>query len=639
MNIEEFLNRNQAKELLRFSTAGSVDDGKSTLIGRLLHDSKGIYEDQLDSIKRLSGKINNAVNIDFSLLTDGLKAEREQGITIDVAYRYFSTPKRKFIIADTPGHEQYTRNMATGASTANLAIILVDARNGVITQSKRHSFISSLLRIPHLVVAINKMDLVDYSQDVFNKVKADFIEFAAKLQITDLHFIPISALHGDNVVGKSENMPWYSGAPLLEYLEDVYIASDRNLIDFRFPVQYVIRPHLDFRGFSGQISSGIIRKGEEVMVLPSNRKTRVKSILTYDGELEYAFAPQSVIITLEDEVDISRGNMLVHPHNHPNIQRHFEAMLVWMSESPLDPSRQYLLKHTTQTITTRIDEIRYKINVNSLHKESASELTINEIGRVVFTAKRPLFFDAYSKNRATGSFIVIDMISNDTVAAGMILDREPESKLPVNIISPPERKPSARKELNSLVTEDEKMRKFKQKPVTLWLTGLVSSGKKEVAIALEKRLFNMGATCIVLEGSSLRTRLDNELDYSFADCSEHLRRVAEISYLMNRNGLMTICSFVSPYESIRKQVSEIIGSDRFIEIFADASLVFCRKRDKTGLFDKADRGEIENLAGVAFPYEPPKSPQIHLKMDEISIDDAVDRIVEYLASREIFPLS
>jgi bifunctional enzyme CysN/CysC len=639
MNIEGFLNKNQSKELLRFSTAGSVDDGKSTLIGRLLHDSKGIYEDHLDSIKRLSGKINNDVSIDFSLLTDGLKAEREQGITIDVAYRYFSTPKRKFIIADTPGHEQYTRNMATGASTANLAIILIDARNGVITQSKRHSFISSLLRIPHLVVAINKMDLVGYSKEVFEKVKADFIEFAAKLQITDLHFIPISALHGDNVVDKSGNMPWYAGAPLLEYLEEVYIASDRNLIDFRFPVQYVIRPHLDFRGFSGQISSGIIRKGDEVMVLPSNRRTRVKSIVTYDGELDYAFAPQSVNITLEDEVDISRGNMLVHPHNHPNIQRRFEAMIVWMSESPLSPSRQYLIKHTTQTIPVRIDEIRYKVNVNSLHREKASELSINEIGRVVFTAKRPLFFDAYSKNRATGSFVIIDLISNNTVAAGMILDREPEAKLPVNILPLSEKKTSARKELRSLVSEEERIRKFKQKPVTLWLTGLVSSGKKEISIALEKRLFDMGATCMVLEGSSLRERLDNELDYSFADCSEHLRRVAEISYLMNRNGLITICSFVSPYEGIRKQVSEIIGSGKFIEIFADASLEFCRKMDKTGLFEKAAKGEIENLAGVSYPYEPPKSPRMHLEMEKLSIEDAVNQIIRYLADNKIFPLN
>lgn len=639
MDIDVFLNKNQSKELLRFSTAGSVDDGKSTLIGRLLHDSKGIYEDQLDSLKRLSGKINNDVSIDFSLVTDGLKAEREQGITIDVAYRYFSTPKRKFIIADTPGHEQYTRNMATGASTANLAIILVDARNGVITQSKRHSFISSLLRIPHLVVAVNKMDLVDYSKDVFDQLKSDFIEFAAKLQITDLHFIPISALHGDNVVRKSANMPWYTGAPLLEYLEEVYIASDRNLIDFRFPVQYVIRPHLDFRGFAGQIYSGIIRKGEEVVVLPSNRKTRVKSIVTYDGELDYAFAPQSVNITLEDEVDISRGNMLVHSHNQPSIQRHFEAMVVWMSDAPLDPSRQYLVKHASQTVPARVDQIRYKVNVNTLHRESASGLNINEIGRVVFTSKRPLFFDPYSRNRTTGSFIIIDMISNNTVAAGMILDREPESKLPVNILPLSEKKTSVRKEMGSLVSEVERTNRYKQKPVTLWLTGLVSSGKKEISIALEKRLFDLGATCMLLEGSSLRARLDNELDYSFADCSEHLRRVAEISYLMNKNGLISICSFISPYESIRKQVAEIIGNDRFIEIFTDASLEFCRKRDKTGLFEKADRGEIENLAGVSYPFEPPKSPQIHLKMDEISIENAVNRIIEYLADKKIFPLS
>jgi sulfate adenylyltransferase large subunit len=385
MSIKDFLKKDSEKDLLRFTTAGSVDDGKSTMIGRLLHDSKQIYEDQLDSVRNASGKINSNLEIDYALITDGLKAEREQGITIDVAYRYFSTPARKFIIADTPGHEQYTRNMATGASTADLAIILIDARNGVLTQSKRHAFISSLLGIPHMIVAINKMDLVDYSKEIFDNIKKDFSEFASKLTVPDIRFVPISALKGDNVVNVSENMPWHKGYTLLEYLENIYIASDKNLIDLRLPVQTVLRPSLDFRGYCGRIASGVLKKGDSITVLPSMKESKVKSIVSYDGEMNQAVASESITVTLEDEIDISRGDMIVHQHNMPRVLKHFEAMLVWMNETPMDQNQSYYIKHTSKSCIVNIDELRYRVDVNTMHRKNADALKLNEIGRVVFS--------------------------------------------------------------------------------------------------------------------------------------------------------------------------------------------------------------------------------------------------------------
>ncbi|MBV9507545.1 MAG: sulfate adenylyltransferase subunit CysN [Acidobacteriia bacterium] len=407
-------------ELLRFTTAGSVDDGKSTLIGRLLYDSKGVYEDQLASVRKATR--NQSTNgLDLSLLTDGLRAEREQGITIDVAYRYFATPRRKFIIADTPGHEQYTRNMATGASTANLAIILIDARYGVLPQSRRHAYIATLLGIPHLVVAVNKMDLVDYSEPVFHAIREEFTAFAHQLKARDVLFLPISALKGDNVVEPSSRTPWYSGPPLLEHLETVPIAQDHNLTDLRFPVQYVIRPDLDFRGFAGQVASGVIHRGDTVTVLPSGRTSRVKSIVTWDGELEEAFAPMSVTVCLEDEIDISRGDMIVRAGNLPHSGRRLEATVVWMSEKPLEPHRPYLLKQTTQAVHARVRDIRHRVDINTLGHQRASQLQLNEIGVVSLEAQRPLFFDAYQKNRATGSLILIDPITNETLGAGMII--------------------------------------------------------------------------------------------------------------------------------------------------------------------------------------------------------------------------
>lgn len=433
MSIEEFLKKDEQKDLLRFLTAGSVDDGKSTLIGRLLFDSKKLYEDQLDALERDSKRVGNAgEHIDYALLLDGLKAEREQGITIDVAYRYFSTNNRKFIIADTPGHEQYTRNMITGGSTANLAIILVDARTGVITQTRRHTYLVSLLGIKHVVLAVNKMDLVDFSKEVFDKIVSEYKAFINPLGIPDVQCIPLSALDGDNVVDKSDRTPWYEGPSLLEFLETVHIGNDHNLQDFRYPVQYVLRPNLDFRGFCGKVASGIIRKGDEVMALPSGKKSHVKSIVTYEGEIDYAFPPMSVTLTLEDEIDVSRGEMLVHPDNQPMIGRNFEAMLVWMDEEKMDMEKSFFLKQTTNTSRTRIDHIAYKVDINTMEhlsvengrlKQEDVPMQLNQIARVVLTSSKELFFDPYEKNKATGAFILIDPITNNTSAVGMIIDQ------------------------------------------------------------------------------------------------------------------------------------------------------------------------------------------------------------------------
>ena len=424
LNIKEFLDKDEQKDLLRFLTAGSVDDGKSTLIGRLLFDSKKIYEDQLDALERDSKRMGNAgEHIDYALLLDGLKAEREQGITIDVAYRYFSTNNRKFIIADTPGHEQYTRNMITGGSTANLAIILVDARTGVITQTRRHTYLVSLLGIKHVVLAVNKMDLIHFDEKRFNDIVAEYKNFVTPLGISDVTCIPLSALDGDNVVEKSDRTPWYRGQALLDYLETVPIDQDRNFSDFRYPVQYVLRPNLDFRGFSGKIASGIVRKGDEIIALPSGKKSRIKSIVTYDGELEYAFPPQCITITLEDEIDVSRGEMLVHPDNLPMLDRNFEAMLVWMDEEDMDTNKQFFIKQTTNVTRARIDKIKYKVNINTMEQSPSEKLVLNEIGKVVITTGKEIFFDPYEKNKHTGAFILIDPITNNTSAVGMIINR------------------------------------------------------------------------------------------------------------------------------------------------------------------------------------------------------------------------
>lgn len=494
LNIKEFLDRDEKKDLLRLLTAGSVDDGKSTLIGRLLFDSKKLYEDQLDALERDTKRFGNAgENIDYALLLDGLKAEREQGITIDVAYRYFSTNSRKFIIADTPGHEQYTRNMITGGSTANLAIILVDARSGVITQTRRHTYLVSLLGIKHVVLAVNKMDLVDYDQKVFDSISSDYRKFAAPLDIPDIMCIPLSALKGDNVVECSTHMDWYTGKPLLEFLETVHIGSDKNFEDFRFPVQYVLRPNLDFRGFSGTVASGIIRKGDEVIALPSLKRSHVKSIVTYDGELEEAFPPQAITITLEDEIDVSRGEMLVHPGNLPRLERNFESMLVWMDENKMDPEQQFFIKHTTNLTRIKIDHIRYKVNVNTMEQSMTDALELNEIGRVVFTSNKPLFFDPYRKNKNTGAFILIDPITNNTCAVGMIIDKVNAQDLSTNITEEDRRQ---MQQGNSVVSPVSRTKLYDQEGHIYNVTGEAAT---EFAYTLERRLFDVGKTVLVLD--------------------------------------------------------------------------------------------------------------------------------------------
>ncbi len=635
--FEQFIAEQERKELLRFSTAGSIDDGKSTLIGRLLYDSQNVAADQLAAVKKASREKASAERIDFALLTDGLKAEREQGITIDVAYRYFSTPRRKFIIADTPGHEQYTRNMATGASTANLAIVLIDARHGVRRQTHRHAFIAALLGVPHLVVAVNKMDLVGYAAEVFHRIRQDFTDFAGKLSIPDLRFIPVSALAGDNVVKRSSRMPWYQGETLLELLETVYIASDHNLVDLRFPVQTVLRPAQGFRGYCGQIASGVLRRGEEIMALPSRKVSRVKTILTPAGEADRAFPPLSVTVTLADEIDLSRGDLLVHRHNLPVIEKHFEALVVWLDEAALDLNTSYFLKQTTKLTRARIDEVRYKIEVDALQRADAGPLGLNEIGRIVFTAATPLFYDAYAKNRATGSFILLDPLSNHTVAAGMIIDREPAGQLPSRSTGGEPAAAAALTRRASRITAPQRAKQWRQRPATVWLTGLVGAGKTDIAYALEKKLFTLGAVCLVLDGENVRLGINRELDFSAAGRAEHLRRAAEMARLANDSGIIAICAFVSPDAALRRQAAEIIGRERFIEVYVEASAAWCEQRDLSGLYARARRGDLPNLAGVNAAYDVPARPALVLPAEKISTPTAVNQILDFLRARGFFP--
>jgi len=629
-NIQEFLDRDEKKDLLRFLTAGSVDDGKSTLIGRLLFDSKKLYEDQLDALERESVKEGHAGGeIDYALLLDGLKAEREQGITIDVAYRYFSTNRRKFIIADTPGHEQYTRNMITGGSTANLAIILLDAQKGVITQTRRHTYLISLLGIKHVLLAVNKMDLVSYDQERFDSICADYRAFVTKLDIPDVDFIPISALNGDNVVDLSDKMPWYHGGSVLEFLETVHVGSDNNYDDFRFPVQYVLRPDLDFRGFSGKVSSGLIRRGDPVLALPSRKSSKVKSIITYEGELDEAFTPQGITLTLEDEIDISRGEMLVHPDNLPRIERHFEAMLVWMNEEALDITTQFYIKHTTQLTRARIDKIRYKVDVNTLEKSEVHELKLNGIGRVIITSTKPLFFDRYKRNRQTGSFILIDPLTNNTSAVGMIIDKLDPGDLPSKITLEAKQKIEHGQ---GLIDKTEYIRRYNQKAATIWITGLHGSGKNDLAYSLEKTLFDLGATVVLIDGYTIRSGLSRELDFSPTDRAEHLRRVAHICQILNNQGIITICSFISPDEDIRLQVKEIIGEELFHLVYMNSNLDFSQN-NKPELYKLFEEGKIYGLPGVDIPYEEPDLPKLICKPGA----DNLELITSYLAEQRIFP--
>ena len=625
-----------AMDLLRFSTAGSVDDGKSTLIGRLLYDTKSIFEDQLEAVERASRQRGDAY-VDLALLTDGLRAEREQGITIDVAYRYFATPKRKFIIADTPGHIQYTRNMVTGASTAELAIVLIDARKGVLTQSKRHGFLASLLQIPHILVAVNKMDLVDYDQATYDRIVDEYTEFASKLSIHDLTFIPISALVGDNVVHKSANMAWYEGPTLLHHLENVNIGASRNLVDFRFPVQLVIRPHQDFRGFAGQIASGSIVPGEEIVVLPSGRTSYVQSITTYGSNLAEAAAGDSVILTLTDEIDISRGDMIVRRHNLPQVANQLECIICWMNEEPLNPKGAYILQHTTHQVRAFINEINYRIDVDTLHRESVKTLQLNEIGRVKITTTQPLFFDAYQLNRNTGSFILIDPVTNATMAAGMIRRRARE--LDEVITQPAARKTSTNVVWeSSQITREMRERQKGHNAAVLWFTGLSGSGKSTVARLLEKRLFEMGGHTFYLDGDNVRHGLNGDLGFSDADRKENIRRVAEVARLAFEHGNLVLCTFISPFEADRAFARSLLPESRFLEVYVKCDLEVVKRRDPKGLYAKALRGEIKEFTGISSPYEEPTQPEILVETDVQSTEEIVNQIIEDLVRRGIIQL-
>lgn len=617
-DILAYLAQHERKELLRFLTCGNVDDGKSTLIGRLLHDSKMIYEDHLEAITRDSKKVGTTGDdVDLALLVDGLQAEREQGITIDVAYRYFSTAKRKFIIADTPGHEQYTRNMATGASTCDLAIILVDARYGVQTQTRRHSYIASLLGIRHIVVAINKMDLKDFDQGVFESIKADYLQFAERIGLkpSSLHFVPMSALKGDNVVNRSERSPWYTGQPLMEILESVEISGDRNLDDMRFPVQYVNRPNLNFRGFSGTLASGVVHKGDEVVALPSGKGSRVKSIVTFEGELEQAGPGQVITLTLEDEIDVSRGDMLVHADNRPLVSDAFDAMLVWMSEEPMLPGKKYDIKRATSYVPGSIPSITHKVDVNTLEQASASSLQLNEIARVKVSLDAPIALDGYEQNRTTGAFIVIDRLTNGTVGAGMII-AEPQSG-------------AGHRDPLGHVSSEERVARFGQQPATVLFTGLSGAGKSTLAYAVERKLFDAGRAVYVLDGQNLRHDLNKGLPQDRAGRTENWRRAAHVARQFNEAGLLTLAAFVAPDAEGREQAKSLIGPERLITVYVQASPQACRERDPQGLYAAGQ----DNIPGESFPYDIPLNADLVVDTQSLSVEEGAKAVLDLLRSR------
>ncbi|MFT5425359.1 MAG: bifunctional enzyme CysN/CysC [Gammaproteobacteria bacterium] len=629
-DIDAYLAQHERKELLKLLTCGSVDDGKSTLIGRLLHDSKMIYEDQLESIKADSIKSGSTDGeFDLSLLVDGLQAEREQGITIDVAYRYFSTAKRKFIIADTPGHEQYTRNMATGASNCDLAIILVDARHGVQVQTRRHSFITSLLGIKHVIVAINKMDIVDFSEDVFNKIKQDYKEFAKTLEQGEVKFIPISALNGDNVVNNSDNTPWYTGDTLMSILESVEIAADRNYQDMRFPVQYVNRPNLNFRGFCGTLASGVVHKGDTVTALPSGKTSKIKSIVTYDEELEQAFTPMAITLTLEDEIDISRGDMLVHADNVPSVKDKFEATVVWMTEKPMLPGTQYDFKHANKFTSGHISSLKYKIDMNTLNEELSPSLQLNEIGRCEITLDQPICFDSYKINPSTGAFIIVDRLTNVTIGAGMIV--EPQVKQNKRTTESEQH----HRDSISHVTKEERAARYGQKPVTVLFIGLSGSGKTTLAHSLERRLFDMGRVSTVLDGKTMRLGISKDLPRDKIGRTENLRRSVHIAKQLNDSGLICCAAFVAPDQESRDQALAVIGKDNCFIVYLNPQLEVCKQRDPSGLYAAGEFLEAGNLPGVSFPYEEPENANLVLTTDQDSIEECTDKVIELLREKEV----
>jgi bifunctional enzyme CysN/CysC len=634
LGIEQYLARYGQREMLRLLTCGSVDDGKSTLIGRLLYDSQTVHDDVMAATKKASARFGTTgEEVDLALLVDGLQAEREQGITIDVAHRYFATERRKFIIADTPGHVQYTRNMATGASNCDLAIILIDARHGVLEQTRRHSFICSLLGIQHFVVAVNKMDLVGWSEARFQEIRSAYSEFATRLQVRDIHFIPMSALKGENVVFRGASMPWFQGSPLLDHLETVHVASDRNLVDLRFPVQHVLRPNLDFRGFAGTIASGVIRQGDTVAIVPSGKQTKVKAIHTFEGTIDEAWAPMAVVVTLADEVDCSRGDMLVSPNNAPSLDNAVEAMVVWFHEQPLQAGKQYLIKQTTQQTSAAVTDLRYRINVGTLHREGADALQMNEVGRIRLETARPLAADDYAKNRATGSFILIDRMHNATVGAGMIVERRTADDTTRRRRGAADAGSNVRLQHKRLITPEARKARLGQEPFVAWITGLPRSGKSSIAYALEQALFEGHRHVTVLDGELLRAGLNRDLGFGGADRWENQRRAAEIAKLNLAQGISTIVALVSPLRFERAEARAIVGADRFLEVFCDAPLAACEARDRDGLYARARAGEIANVTGVDAPYEAPEQPAITLDTVNVGVDANVQRVLDLLRGR------
>ena len=618
-DVEAYLQAQENKDLLRFITCGSVDDGKSTLIGRLLYESKMLFEDQLTALEADSKKLGTqGGNLDFALLVDGLAAEREQGITIDVAYRAFTTAKRKFIVADTPGHEQYTRNMATGASTADLAIILIDARRGVLTQTRRHTFICHLLGIRELVVCVNKMDLVDYKQDVFDSIEADYRSFANELGIENITLIPASALKGDNIIDRSTAMPWYRGATLMAHLETVPIHQEDENKPFFLPVQWVNRPNQNFRGFSGTVASGVVKPGEEIRALPSGKTSKVDRIVTFGGDLAMGRAHQAVTITLEDEIDISRGDVICAAKSPAEVSDHFEVQILWMDQEALLPGRPYVIKAGTRTVPGSIERIKYKINVNTLEHTAGETLVLNEIAVCNLELDAPIAFAPYTENKALGSFIIIDRFSNNTVGMGLIHF-------------------ALRRAANihwqaTDVNAEARARLLKQKPAVLWFTGLSGSGKSTIANLVEKQLHAKGHLTYLLDGDNVRHGLNRDLGFTDADRVENIRRVSEVARLMADAGLIVLVSFISPFRAERLMARERMKDGEFVEIHVDTPLAEAERRDVKGLYAKARRGELKNFTGISSPYEAPESPEIRVDTIATSAEQAANAIVSYLAA-------
>ncbi len=609
-DIQAYLKAHEHKSLLRFITCGSVDDGKSTLIGRLLYESKMIFEDQLKALEADSKKVGTqGERIDFALLVDGLAAEREQGITIDVAYRFFSTDRRKFIVADTPGHEQYTRNMITGASTADLAIVLIDARKGVLTQTKRHSYLVSLVGISEVVLAVNKMDLMDYSQSVYDAIVSEYLPFAEKLGIKKVTCIPISALEGDNVTERSTKMPWYGGQTLMEHLETVSLDQERDAgLAFRMPVQWVNRPNQNFRGFAGTLASGTIKTGDRIRVLPSGQQSQVKTIVSFTDELQSAQAGQAVTLTLTDEIDISRGDVLCKPDAPATVADQFEATLVWMAAEPLHPGRSYLLKSATKTVNASVTRIKYQVNVNTLEHIATTTLGLNAVAVCNFATDQPLVFDPYKENKTIGGFILIDRLTNNTVAAGMIdfALRRAKNVVPQHF------------------TVDKATRAAikHQTPRVLWFTGLSGSGKSTIANLVEQQLTAQGKHTYVLDGDNVRHGLNKDLGFTETDRVENIRRVAEVAKLMVDAGLIVLVTFISPFRADREQARKLFADEEFIEVFVDTPIEVAETRDPKGLYKRARSGEIKNFTGIDSPYEPPENPEMRLSHTQSAEENA-----------------